>query len=149
MKSRQIEQQAFEYHKSGFHCAEAVAKAVIEAYSDEPNPAVPKIASAFGGGIGGTNEDLCGALAGGLIAIGYVYGRMAPGEDWQQAKNLAAELRKQFITQYGATNCPHVLETLGPQENGMKCKKLSGIVAGIVARLFRENGIESHTHFQE
>ena len=36
-------QKAFEYHKSGFHCAEAVLKAIVEIYGNETSHDIPKI----------------------------------------------------------------------------------------------------------
>jgi len=138
MKKENIEKIAFDYFSSGFNCAESVAQAVIEAFADRPATDLPKMASAFGGGVGGTREELCGALAGGILAIGYLAGRMKTGEDLSNAKSLSANLRQQFIDQYGATQCRKVLEKLGPQENSLKCKELSATVAGMLTELLKE-----------
>ena len=47
-----VYEQAFGYHKSGFHCAEAASKAIIEAYGNGTGNDIPKVATAFGGGVG-------------------------------------------------------------------------------------------------
>ncbi|RPI77683.1 MAG: C_GCAxxG_C_C family protein [Desulfobacteraceae bacterium] len=135
MKKQDIEKITFDYFSSGFNCAESVSKTIIEAFADRPVPDLPKMASAFGGGVGGTREELCGALAGGILAVGYLTGRMQPGADLSQTKKLASDLREQFMAQYGATQCRAVLEKLGPQKNSLKCKELAAKVAGMLAEL--------------
>jgi len=138
-KNSQVSKMAFEYHKSGFHCAESVSKAIIEVYGNKISHDIPKVATAFGGGVGRTKQDICGALTGGFIALGFLYGRIEPGADWTDASDLAAELRKKFVQKHGTTNCGSLLETFGPQENMMRCKQLSGEVAGMLANILEEH----------
>jgi C_GCAxxG_C_C family probable redox protein len=135
MKKEEIEKSTFQYHQSGFHCAEAIVKSVVEAFAEKPIADLPKAAAVFNGGVAGSREELCGALAGALMAIGYLRGRTKPGEDLTAAKAMANSLRQQFIDQYGATQCRKVLEHLGPQENSIKCKELTAQVSGMLARL--------------
>ena len=132
------DEKAFEYHKSGYHCAEAVMKAITEAYGREIPNDLLKVATAFGGGIGRTKQDICGALSGGIMAIGYLFGRNEPGADWTEASEKAAKLKQQFVTQHGTTNCGALLTTFGPQENMMRCKQLSGEVAGMLTNIIDE-----------
>jgi C_GCAxxG_C_C family probable redox protein len=133
-----VGKKAFEYHKSGFHCAEAVSKAIIEAYGNGTSSDIPKVATAFGGGLGRTKQEICGALTGGIIALGYLFGRNAPGADWTDASELAAKLRRQFVQEYGTTNCGSLLAAFGPQDNMMRCKQLSGEVADMLANIIDE-----------
>jgi C_GCAxxG_C_C family probable redox protein len=125
--------KAFEYHKSGFHCAEAVSKAIIKAYAGDAGNGIPKVATAFGGGVGRTKQNICGALSGGLIALGFLFGRNEPNADWKVASDLAAKLNHRFVEVYQTTNCGELLAAFGPQENMMRCKQLSGEVADILA----------------
>ncbi len=130
--------KAFEYHKSGFHCAEAVLKAIVEIYGNGSSRDIPKIATAFGGGIGRTKHEICGAITGGIMAIGFLSGRSEPGADWTEASEMAAKLKQQFVHEHGTTNCGALLATFGPQENMMRCKQLSGEVAGMLADILDE-----------
>ena len=130
---------AFEYHKSGFHCAEAVSKAIIETYGEGCRDEIIKVATAFGGGLGRTKQDICGALSGGILALGYLYGRSQPGADWTDAAELAANLRTQFLQAYGSTRCYSLLADFGPQENMIRCKQLSAQVAGMLAEIIEEH----------
>lgn len=131
---------AFEYHDSGFHCAEAVSKAIVEIYGQGVIGGIPGVATAFGGGIGRTHQDICGALIGGVIAIGSLFGRNEAGADWTDAAELAAELRLRFMRKYSTTNCAILLTIFGPQENGIRCKQLSGEVASMLAEILEERG---------
>lgn len=137
---KQAGKAAYEYHSSGYHCAEAVSKAIVEAFGQGMSQGIPKVATAFGGGIGRSSQDICGALTGGIIAIGCLYGRNEPGVDWTEASELAAELRQRFVHKYGTTNCKALLAAFGSQENGSRCKRLSGEVASMLAEILEERG---------
>ena len=131
-------QRAFEYHVSGFHCAEAVLKAILEIYGSESYQDIPGLASAFGGGLGKTQQEMCGALAGAFIAIGGLLGRSQPGADWTEVSDIASELRRRFVEIHQTTQCAALLEKFGTQIKSSHCKKLSGEVAGMLASLLEE-----------
>ena len=132
-REKEAEKRAFDYFQSGYHCAESILKTIVELHAGEQGKEIPKIASSFSGGIGGTHEDVCGALTGGVIAVGILCGRMKPGEDIKDAKELASGFRKQFIKEFGSTNCGKILERLGKQENGLKCKKMTATAARLLS----------------
>ena len=140
MTYEDVRERAFCYHNSDFNCAEAVFRSIVEIVNDSEAKEMTKIASPFVQGVGGTREELCGALAGGIMAIGYLMGRTEPGVDIGQAKDVASMLRSGFIEKYGTTKCQSVLDMLGPQENSMKCKELTGGLAGDLYLLLKENG---------
>jgi C_GCAxxG_C_C family probable redox protein len=130
--------RAFEYHESGFHCAEAVFKAILETYETKSHQDMPGLASAFGGGVGKTHQEMCGALAGAFIAIGGLLGRNQPGADWSEVSDMATELRRRFMEIHQTTQCSALLEKFGTQIKKSRCKKLSGEVAGMLADLLEE-----------
>jgi len=69
------------------------------------NPLEPKVASAFGGGIGRCGS-LCGALTGGVIAIGLRYGTNEPiSEEREKAYSLALEFYNRFKKGCGGVLC--------------------------------------------
>jgi hypothetical protein len=75
MENKEIKKTVYGHYESGFHCAEVITKTVLEMFSGKPRPEATKAASVFGGGIGGSTEELCGAFTGGVIALGYLMGR--------------------------------------------------------------------------
>lgn len=140
MTLQQLEQNAEAYFASGYNCAESVSQAVIEVFSSELPAVLPRIASALGGGIGGTHQELCGAFTGGILAIGYLLGRSQPGEDISAAKEVAAEFRTKFFNIDDDLNCGVLLEKFGDQVDDQECRKLVGKAAGELGRLLIEKG---------
>ncbi|MGD8561979.1 MAG: C-GCAxxG-C-C family protein [Desulfarculaceae bacterium] len=134
-KQQDAEERAFGYHDNGYHCAEAVSKAIMEFYCQRQTPEIPQAATAFGGGVGRTHEEMCGALSGALLALGLVLGRSQPGANWDEIAGLAAKLRERFIAEFGSSTCAVILEAFGEQTNMMKCKKLSGKTAAMTAEI--------------
>ena len=68
------------------------------------SPLIPRMASAFGGGMGGLGS-VCGAVSGAMIAIGLVHGR---DESWQprdQLYDLARTVYRGFQEEMGSTLC--------------------------------------------
>lgn len=131
-------ERALALHQGGLHCAESVFLAVMESAGAHQDPLVPKAASCFGAGVGRTKEELCGALAGGLLAVGCLLGRDRIGESWDRAADVAAELRERFLESYGCTRCKDILEAMGPQENSHLCKRLSQDTAARVCETLNE-----------
>lgn len=139
MQRQEIERKALETYLSGYHCAEVISKTIVEAYGNASD-SIPKVASGFGGGVGRTLGDVCGIFSGGIIALGYLHGRMTPTEDIKDVFNLTAEWRRRFIAKVGSTQCPTILKKLGEQDNMMKCKKLTAEMTGILAELLDKPG---------
>jgi C_GCAxxG_C_C family probable redox protein len=67
-------------------------------------PGIPRIATPFGGGIGGRGE-VCGAVVGSVMAIGLKYGREEPSQPNKQAYALAREFCRRFEEETGHLYC--------------------------------------------
>lgn len=90
--------------REGYNCAQSVLLTMQE-FWNEKKPLEPKIASAFGGGIGGRGS-LCGALTGGVIAIGQKYGTNKPtGKEREKAYFLALKFYDRFQKEFGSVFC--------------------------------------------
>lgn len=131
MNKEQVEQRAKELFEGGLHCAEAVLAAVLEGQGVAASDYSPRAASAFGGGVGRSKKSLCGALSGGLIALGVLQGRDTPRDKWDAVAAAAASVRARFEAEQGSTDCGQVLERLGPQEGMDKCINLAAHTAGL------------------
>ena len=139
MSREKTEKAANDYFASGFNCAESVLKATMEARTDNLDPELTKVASALGGGVGGSHEELCGALSGGVLAIGLLYGRAQPGVDVQFARDLAAKLRERFIKEFGWAKCGTLLESFGEQNDSDKCRRMVAVTAGMLSDILDES----------
>ena len=140
MNRETVEKQAFDTYLTGFHCAEVISKTITEIFGDNGNQDIPRVASGFGGGIGSSKEDVWGILTGGVIALGWLYGRSEPGADINNLKDLTGAFRKKFIERTGSTKCPEILEKLGEQEKMIKCKKLTAEMTGVLWEIINNEG---------
>lgn len=59
----------------------------------------------FSGGLGGTRQELCGALSGGVLAISALLGRSDLDGDDHAAVDMAALYRVRFLARFGHTQC--------------------------------------------
>ena len=142
MSKEQASEKAFNYFKSGFHCAEAISRAIVELHGNEADGReVQRFASGFQGGIGATHEDICGTLAGGIVAIGCLRGRREAGQDNQEIKDLTTEFRRRFIAEFGSSNCQVILDSLSERGRGFDCKKLTAVAAGLLVEVLAEKGL--------
>jgi C_GCAxxG_C_C family probable redox protein len=68
------------------------------------NEIIPRIATPFGGGIGGRGE-VCGAVIGSIMAIGLKFGREEPSQPNRHAYALAREFCQRFEEETGSLSC--------------------------------------------
>ena len=69
---------------------------------------IPGIASGFCGGMSRT-AGLCGALAGGIMALGVVFGRNSSEDSPKKIYALTERLVRDFEKQFGSRNCSDLL----------------------------------------
>jgi C_GCAxxG_C_C family probable redox protein len=92
----------------GFNCAQSVMMAMQECWGIE-DPVEPKVAAAFGSGIG-RQGSLCGALTGGVLAIGIRYGTNVPQSQTRRAAYAhAQEFYRRFQQRCGSVFCRDLL----------------------------------------
>lgn len=132
-------EKAADYFGSGFHCAEAVAAAVLETLG-QPSSEATAHATAFGGGFGKTFEEACGALSGSLIAIGHLHGRRASGMAWDLPAEMGAEIRTRFVEAFGTSNCLKLRIRFGEKAQMEECRKVVERTAQMLVGLLVEKG---------
>lgn len=59
---------AYQYHKEGWNCAQSVAAACAGLAGRTPEEVLPLLGG-FGGGLGGSHEEVCGAVSGGALIL--------------------------------------------------------------------------------
>ena len=69
------------------------------------DPTLCKIATGLGGGVGGTHQELCGALSGGVLLLGALHGRSEADTSDDLCMHLAGEYRTRFARELGSTHC--------------------------------------------
>jgi len=94
-----IEEQAKQYFNNGYNCAESVLLSVCGQMgydSKEYGICIPRMATGFGGGIA-RNGGICGALSGGVMALGLALGR----DDAQESRDPCYPAADQFYNEFG------------------------------------------------
>jgi C_GCAxxG_C_C family probable redox protein len=107
LEAEAVAERSKELFDSGMYCAESVLQAVAEAYG-MMDSLIPKIATGFCGGISRTSG-MCGALAGGVLALGLLTGRSSPQDSKDCCYALTHNLVQRFRERFGSTQCADLL----------------------------------------
>jgi C_GCAxxG_C_C family probable redox protein len=150
------QQLAEEYERKCTGCAQSVVAGLLDALGiEDAGEGVFKAASGMADGIGLTGDGSCGALTGGCMVFGLVFGRerkdhtdmMKPMRSYLMCK----ELHEDFKERYGSCRCYDIQEKLmgrtynmyDPEQlqeafkSGMidHCSKVVGLAAGKAAEM--------------
>ncbi len=125
----------------GYHCSEAVLLATAPHLVPDWDPKCARLATPFAGGTGGTQQELCGALSGGLMAIGALLGRERAGVNDDEAQNLAAAYRRRFLEAFGETQCETLRRTTVKGPGGLgSCSVLVAQATALLLEILAEAG---------
>jgi C_GCAxxG_C_C family probable redox protein len=130
------------YRGKQFLCSEAIVYAFNEALGRPFPKEVVKMASGFPVGMGaiGSGGCTCGALVGGVMVLGMIYGRFAPGSEAPLVLEKAKELHDWFRNAKGSTCCRVLIRgfEFGSSEHINQCVAFTGDVAEHVAGMLVE-----------
>lgn len=140
-----LENDAEEIFNNGFACSESVIYAINKNLELGMSDDAIAMSSGFPWGLGGPGC-ICGALAGGTMCLGQVFGRRTPGDPAiQKCFKLTEELHDYFVEQNGAPCCGKIIAEYADRndpDRKCKCTKLvrSTVhkVAEIIIRETRE-----------
>jgi len=85
---------------------------VGEHYWGETPEALLRASNAFGGGVAGCHDELCGVLSGAVLMIGARYGRTSSDESDECLYAFLREYRERFAQFAGGTRCEDVRSRL-------------------------------------
>ena len=141
-----IAKDAEDLFRGGFFCSEAVVSSIRSNFEMDVPEEVIAMASGFPIGIG-RFKCLCGAVSGGVMAIGLVFGRTVQKDPQvEQTLLLSKELHDWFKEANGKNAlCCRILTKefdMGAGEHKEQCIRFTGLVAGKVAEMIiREKGL--------
>lgn len=101
-----LRKKAEAYYRDGdYYCSEAIVKTINDGFGLGYPDSVIRMASGFPIGIGSAGC-ACGAVTGGVMAIGMVFGREEPGDPCiDRCLALARELHALFTSRHGCACC--------------------------------------------
>ena len=78
---------------------------------------IMRMTTGLAGGVGGSHEEMCGALSAGTLLVGALHGRAGPEEPDEPCYGLAASFRARFVEEWGTSRCAD-LRALGYGSDG-------------------------------
>lgn len=145
--ARKVQEDAEGYFRRGeYYCSEAIVAAVRDNLAPEMPEALIAAASGFPVGVG-RSKCMCGAVSGGVLALGYLFGRTSPSNpaDPQSVKTLACanELQQAFRDSHRVLCCSvhtHGMD-MASGEHKAQCIAFTGEMAAKTAEIaLRELG---------
>jgi len=144
---QKMREKAESYYMSrDFGCSETVLKVILENFKTELPEDIVSLASGFPHGVGGAGC-MCGALAGGTMALGMIFGRSA-AKDIDKVKKtmeLSLELHNLFKDKHKVTCCRVLTKKVehGSPEHIQQCARFAGEVTEETAKIIiREKGAD-------
>jgi C_GCAxxG_C_C family probable redox protein len=99
------EQDARFHFNSGLNCAESVLLTLSGRLAGQNSVSIiPRIATGFGGGVG-RNGDMCGAISGGVMAIGLALGRDRAEQSKESCYAAVDRFYTDFVKEFGSSKC--------------------------------------------
>jgi C_GCAxxG_C_C family probable redox protein len=92
--------------------------AVGEHLWGEVSDPIRRISTGLGGGVGGSQQELCGTVSGATLVIGYRYGRTGPEADDAPCYERVCAFRDRFLEAFGTTRCCEIRD-LGYGSDGI------------------------------
>ncbi|MBS5952709.1 MAG: C_GCAxxG_C_C family protein [Paraclostridium bifermentans] len=129
------------FERGEFFCSEAVVKTINDELGKPFSDEVTKLASGFPIGIG-KSGCLCGAVSGGVMALGMVYGRCHGEAMHEDMFKHAADLHDRIKELYKSTCCRVMTRNFEFQspERKAHCIKITGEVAAYIAEKLIDDG---------
>ena len=104
-------EKAHAYHKQGYNCAQSV----ICAFSDLTGLSMEQclaVSGGFGGGVGGSHDELCGAISGGIMVLSLLHPHLESSnkDTKRDLYKITKEFRKRYQETFnGLTKCGDLL----------------------------------------
>ena len=101
---------ALDYRNEGYNCAQSV----VCAFADEiglPADQLAAMAGGFGGGVGGSHAELCGAISGAVLTLSLLFPQRDSADQASRrlVYGLSKQLRERFAAVFGQTRCGELL----------------------------------------
>ncbi|MGF7058865.1 C-GCAxxG-C-C family (seleno)protein [Brassicibacter mesophilus] len=125
------------YRKGDFFCSEAIVCSIKENFGIDMPDEMIAMASGFPIGIG-KSKCVCGAVSGGVMALGYFFGRTKGGDPKvQNTLKLANELQESFANNHKVLCCKVLTRgmDMGSGEHKEQCISFTGEIAQKAAEI--------------
>ena len=142
MSAKQTFALARKLYLTGHYCSEAILASIAQAWAEDYDPRILKMAFPFGGGLA-AKADLCGCVSGAAMALGFLYGRTSIEENVEPCWSLTQRFHERFNEELGSTSCDYFTKGKFTKINHLRCYRLVAKSVRILWDLIEE---ERETH---
>lgn len=103
---------AYQYHRDGYNCAQSVVAAFLDRLDLSKEQAMA-MAGGFGGGVGGSHAEMCGAVSGAVLVLSLLtpHTEADDREGKKQVYAIAKEFHQRYAEAFGGlTRCGELLK---------------------------------------
>lgn len=145
-------QLANDYHEKGYNCAQSVLAAFGD-LTHLPEREALAVSGGFGGGLGGSHEELCGAMSGAVMALSILYPHTEANspETKRRIYQITKDFQTRFKERFGRTRCGELLAEKITVDDRLPAARREGIrghcavlivtAVEIVEEMLREAGV--------
>ncbi|MDP2949692.1 MAG: C-GCAxxG-C-C family protein [Chloroflexota bacterium] len=119
------------------HCAEVVFKYTCKAWHPGFDESLVRLGTPFGGGIA-DRGNVCGALIGGLLVIGYLFGRRSLTESQTLCRELSGRYHDAFKGAFQDTTCYGIRGRIFNWDTHVKCSNTVSRSMAVLWEVVRE-----------
>ena len=123
MKSHLFD-EALKIESEGYNCAETVMKMTGRYYLPEIGFDFGNLVTGFGGGIGRSRLEACGALTGAVVALSMLIGRDSSSVSVDPIHEKVAAFRDMFISKFGTSVCGGLREGYEGEAARKMCRRI-------------------------
>ena len=131
----EVGKKAGTYFDSGYNCAQAVALSNIETLGGQTSGII-ELAAGFGEGLGAGCT--CGALAGGVMALGVLLANLETKGFDRRIVLASAELHRRFVAEFGTACCRSLRKKLSPFKN-KRCRGVTVVTSPLAMEIVLAN----------
>lgn len=128
-------EKALHRFEHGHSCAQAVFSALAEGLGMDYSMAV-KVSCGFGGGMG-RMAGTCGAVTGGMMAMGLRYGGVDAGPK-EKTYELVREFANRFKARHGSLECKALLDCDISTPDGLEYSRKQDLHSKVCTNLVRD-----------
>jgi len=141
-----LKEDALHIFQNGFACSESVIYALRKHFELDMSDDAIAMSTGFPWGLGGAGC-LCGAVAGGTMCLGFLYGRRIPGDPCiVRCHELTLEFAQAIKERFGSFCCGKLIASYpdrnAPERKSFCCELVAFAVEKAAAIICREEGIE-------
>ena len=130
-KKFEVAKKTISLMDDGFCCSEAIFISVATYFEKEFDTRIIRVATPYRAGIGLSKESICGAFSGGLLVIGYFFGRDSGSESDVHCQELASRFLEKFNSEFSSLQCSELIKMDA-------CKQLTGRTAELLVEILRD-----------